>query len=590
MKLTPQGALRAGAVCLTALVASLASGTPAAAETPTVLSHAAASERADFDVYLPLRDKAGLQQLLAEQQRPDSPQFRHWLTPAEFQARFGATPASVARVTAALRSSGFQVGALKAEQLHVTATAANVERAFGVHLNYGRFADGSSRLVADRALALGNVLSSEGAHVAQFTTVPAFQKYSERVPLTGAISKNVKSTIGPYLTADLRQAYRVPSLAAVNGKNVTIAILISGGYSVSDLEQYFEYDGLPQAYWPQLSTVLIDGGLAFSTNNSGETELDITQSSGMAPGVSEILYNLSSLSSPTTLAGLTEIVAENEADIVNMSFGLPEIALTANYNGGVNGQYIEAIYDDLFAQGNAQGITFFAASGDHGANGFIGSGTTRVTSASLPAVNPNVTAVGGTNLITAHVAGSNTSAYAGENALPDPETTGQIWSSGGGISLYFAKPAYQKLVTTNSTTHRTVPDIALHMGGCPGDAKKPCGPNRSSDFLFLGGELSEFIGTSAASPDMAGVFALIVKKYGSRLGNVDTGIYEYAQNQITNKVVTFDHSAITGNNGVYTVKAPYDDVIGNGTPIVWRLMGYTAQPALSGIPGTASNP
>jgi hypothetical protein len=38
------------------------------------------------------------------------------------------------------------------------------------------------------------------------------------------------------------------------------------------------------------------------------------------------------------------------------------------------------------------------------------------------------------------------------------------------ISQIFAKPAYQFLVPTGSRIHRSVPDVALMMGGCPGDA------------------------------------------------------------------------------------------------------------------------
>src|SRR5215467_5514797 len=45
-----------------------------------------------------LRDRPGLDKLLSELQTPGSPLFHHWLSPAEFDARFGRTPAEVKAV------------------------------------------------------------------------------------------------------------------------------------------------------------------------------------------------------------------------------------------------------------------------------------------------------------------------------------------------------------------------------------------------------------------------------------------------------------------------------------------------------------
>ena len=49
--------------------------------------------------------------------------------------------------------------------------------------------------------------------------------------------------------------------------------------------------------------------------------------------------------------------------------------------------------------------------------------------------------------------------------------------SGGGFSQIFAKPAYQFLVNTGSLTRRSIPDVSLMMGGCPG---MPTSPSRTA--------------------------------------------------------------------------------------------------------------
>jgi kumamolisin len=144
-------------------------------------------------------------------------------------------------------------------------------------------------------------------------------------------------------------------------------------------------------------------------------------------------------------------------------------------------------------------------------------------------------------------------------------------------------------VPTGSSKFRTVPDLALHMGGCPNAAVMPCGPNRSSDWEWLNGQRFMQVGTSAAAPDITGLFALKVNLTGSRLGPQNLEIYTLAKNQIAGSGTPFHHAKIKGSNGHYVVKAPYDMVIGNGTVDARQFLGITNLPA-SGNPGTASNP
>jgi subtilase family serine protease len=203
------------------------------------------------------------------------------------------------------------------------------------------------------------------------------------------------------------------------------------------------------------------------------------------------------------------------------------------------------MYDDLFRQGNAQGITFVASSGDSGASpipaascfdpaaekgcgGFL-------LSVELPASDPHMTGVGGTNLVTTMNATSLNSKYVSEAAFGDLLTediffgtpaSGAFWGSGGGDSVVFNRPEYQVLAHTGSK-FRTVPDLSLHMGGCPPGSVAPCGPDRSADVLVIGSDQFNVVGTSASAPDFAGLTALKIERFGTRLGNENYDIYSF---------------------------------------------------------------
>jgi subtilase family serine protease len=581
-----------------AVAAIAACATPTArAETPALVSRAIPSERADFDVYLPPRDPAALERLVAEQARPGSAVYHRWLSPSAFAHAYGPSAASLALARQALAAAGFTRVTQGPQSLHVAASAADVQAAFGVRLDHGRFSDGTQALVASRALLLPDALARLGARVPQFTTALSYHLPVWRRPFSAA------GATGPYYPADLRQAYDFPDVTKLDASGVTVGVLIAKGYSAADMATFFANDGLPASLTPHITSIPINGGAAFDNSNtntnSTETELDIQQSAGMAPGVAVVQYNLPDLTNANVLAGLSEIVAANQADIINMSFGGPESGYLANLNGGVDLTYLLQLQHWLFLQGNAQGITFVASSGDFGADPVVTTCTPKCASAPTlvtqePADDPNVTAVGGTNLVTAYTKGSPSSAYVRENAMPDKliGTNAGNWGSGGGLSRFWSKPDYQALVPTPSTTVRAVPDVAMHMGGCPSKISvTPCGVDRSSDYIQFNGALTGAIGTSAASPDFCGLLALKVKLTGGRLGNENPDIYARAKAQIAAKTdgTPYRHSKIAGSNGGYTVVAPYDLVIGNGSVDARQFLGATSLPA-SGNPGTAGNP
>lgn len=547
-------------------------------------------------VHVPLRNSTQLDQLISQQSTKDSPQYHQWLTTAQFRASYGPTAGSLASVASALSAQGFKT-AITSQGVVADAPQATVERVFNVHLTNRSAALSRGApvtlLQADKAPTVPAALASAGAQVAAFAPLPPMRPTFMKVSVA-PVPDNRYSNIGPYWFDDLKQAYQYPSYATADGRGRTIGIIAACDYLDSDVSLYFGHEHLTP---PNVVRRPVDGGSpAFDINNGDcdEVSLDVQQSGGSAPGATIMVYEAPDASiAPSFLDMYTAIVEDNKADVVSTSFGLCELYFSAAYNGGQDFTYLFSTFHDLYRQGNAQGITFVQSSGDNGALGCTDvTGAVATLGVSWAADDTDVTGVGGTNLVTSNNAGSLRSAYVAENAFDDlfspssGEPAGEIWGSGGGKSVYFQKPIYQYLVNNGANT-RTVPDVAMHMGGCPFGAVTPCGPDRSYDLAVLGGGLYGLIGTSASSPEFAGLQAIQDQLLGSRTGNVNYLLYALAALGTVGHGPVF-HNDIPGNNG-YPSTRGYNYVVGNGTPYGAQ---YDFDPfgPQAGNPQTPSNP
>ena len=94
-----------------------------------------------FDIVLPLRDRAGLQNFVQEVQNPTSPSYHQFLTPQEVTARFGPSQEDWDALVAFAKASGFDIisGNREKRDLALTGTVANIEKAF--HVTMGTYRD-----------------------------------------------------------------------------------------------------------------------------------------------------------------------------------------------------------------------------------------------------------------------------------------------------------------------------------------------------------------------------------------------------------------------------------------------------------------
>jgi subtilase family serine protease len=606
---------------------------------------AAPNTLVDFEVLLPLHNQADMEALMQAQQTPGSPQYHVWLTPAQFAARYGPPASDVANVKTALLQAGLNITTTRARSFHVVGDAAHVGAMLRTTLRPVTTSTGGTTMAASVTPTLPAALQAAGARVVTLTGAPMRQPMVAKIP-AGARPDNRYTATGSYWFDDLKQAYSYPAYSTTtalpggyhrvdkhDGSGVRVAILMGDQIFPGDVAAAFNHEkftAISGAPVPTVNTILVDGGGTVGGPDALEASLDVQQVTGGAPGSAVTLVSIPDLSDEHIIDGYSYIVESNAYDIVNSSFGGCELEYTPAYNNGVDYTYILQAEHELYVQGNLEGITFVASSGDEGAPacptpnyGSPGANPTFVAGVSSPASDPNVTSVGGGNLITSVGPGLN-STYVRESAFGDPEypydiyglgqnVSGGYWAAGGGVSSVFAKPSYQNLVNTGSNTFRTVPDVGMQVGGLGfsmlnGSQPGYCNANAIScsadDSSVLtaygvnyGGGFYYTIGTSVASPEFVGALALY-EQHAGRQGNVNTFLYTQGASQTAAGGVSapaahqYFHRGQPGFDGIYNANFPspnYNYIYGNGSPDVVKLFGLTAD-GLAGTPQTSTNP
>jgi subtilase family serine protease len=580
----------------------------------------AAALNVPFLVHLPLRNQPELEQLVTLQGTPGTQAYHHWLTPAQFRAQYGANPAQLAAAANALRSAGVTVDAISSQFITAHAPVAVVERTFGAQIATFRGPSGRLHVGSSVGLTLPATLRALGADVEGLVYHGEGRSMLRGVP---AGTDNRFGLLGDLYFDDIKQAYKFPSYLFAKGTGVRIATVNDADFSSADLITYLDHEkiGNGSGDLAPLPTVLhaaIPGSAGFINDplsDSFEADVDTQQVAGMAPGATLTGWTTNAaIAFPVDFLLVYDVINEtNSEDIVSTSYGEAELFFTAAYNGGVDLTGILAALHSTFLQGNAEGITYTVSSGDFAGRGAVevgylthpnaGKTYSTVPGVEIPASDPNVVAVGGGNLITSSNPDNSkdlNSRYITENAFADrviPQDLYRVgntvrniwWGAGGGQSVVFAKPAWQKGKTPGTT--RSVPDIGLFVGGCfPPPATifvQPCPDDVTHAIVTFAGNPFLGIGTSIAAPEAAGLLATIEDSLGSgkvagsgRLGNVNPLLYGGLP-------AAFYHEAIPGYNGVvrFSGKHVWNPSYGLGS-----LFNQTPFTTSALTPQTPSNP
>src|SRR5579872_221649 len=95
-------------------------------------------ERATIVLNRAPRRQQAFEQFLRDQQTPASPEYHHWLTPAQIGQRFGVSAHDIAAVTGWLKSQGLTVDAISNSRQRITfsGSASTVATAFATEMHY----------------------------------------------------------------------------------------------------------------------------------------------------------------------------------------------------------------------------------------------------------------------------------------------------------------------------------------------------------------------------------------------------------------------------------------------------------------------
>ncbi len=524
----------------------------------------AASSSITFRVYLKTRNEAGAESLAQAVSDPTSAAYGRYLSPAQVKTQFAPTQSQVDSVRGWLNSSGFGIDSVPSNNAFVEATgsAAQVDRAFNVHLGTYRVAGqtlrapdtnlsipsqlnsvvlgtigvdqsesllkpnligGPSDVGTTSATARANAVNNQvtpgvvpppaGFRNAQ----PCSQFFGQKIDTTDPTFNGKQLPYAPcgYNPSQLRGAYGIDKTVAagIDGRGVTVAIVDAFGSPnlFADAVQYAKRNDpahplLASQFTEQVAPPTPgqeDPSQCDAAGWYGEQSLDVEAVHAMAPGAHILYVGGADCQNLSLDESLNSIVAAHSANMVSNSYGNQGEDLTASDIQAFNQIAVQAVLEGI-------GVYFSSGdSGDEAAN--VGRPET-----DFSADDPWVTAVGGTSL------GINqnnkvivqTGWEIGRGTLVNGAWTAPKFQSGsgGGTSRVFPEPFYQKGVVpdalaaanqTGSNRGRVVPDISMLAD-----------PNTG----FLMGMTQTFPegvfydqfrigGTSLSSPLMAGLMA-----------------------------------------------------------------------------------
>ena len=405
---------------------------------------------------------------------------------------------------------------------------------------------------------------------------------------------------------DFYTIYNVnPTFAAGNtGTGATVAIIsntdfvfgtvnpTTGQAAGGDVATFRSLFGVPGT----LNMTVQHGDLTYPCSDpggdSGETALDSEWSNALAPTAHLIVATCSDADGGA-LNALQALINDNVADVISSSLGAPEEVISS-------GEL--SVWNTILPQAAAQGQTFLVAEGDSGDDDLdFGSPgpATHGLSIDFPGSHPYALSIGGTDfqdLYDQDKGGNPQTTYWGANPkyygnalgyvpetvwedscasslfandpyygnglsplayceTPMAQNAGVSGGGEGGISVVYDRPTYQNGIQglSSSITKRVTPDISgFAAGGYWGHLTIACdsgsdgGANSActSPTTFGGAG-----GTSFASPELAGVFALLKAAKG-RQGLVQPALYALARAQYNQTGAACYANGQAVNNGV----------------------------------------
>jgi subtilase family serine protease len=547
-----------------------------------------------IDLVPKMQNASGLVQYAKSVNDPHSGMYRHFLTPQEIGNQFGASESTYAAAVKYFQSQGLSVATWPQRMLlHVTGSQAHMQAA--LHTTFGWYSNGKSVFLAP----MSTPAPPASANVAGSSNI--VMQTSASTNYVALATSSGSSVVYGYSPQQIAAAfdYTGAYAAGYTGAGITAGVIGTGGFNAGDVPAYKSMFGVGGSGTVTMVSATDanapgDSATGFATPppitrpcNSApayspsptcnpedyETQLDTEQIASLAPDANlhyYLAYNpndgcgaIDTACPPGAgipLQGLGEIdaelqtaIAENQADVLSLSFGGPE---NLNVGSAFNASGVGIAPLEIAALAS-EGIAVFVSSGDQGAEGCLpyrSAPDPNALCVQYPSTDPNVVSVGGVNT-PLNTAGQLIGGITGWGIR-----TGAYSGSGGGVSAYFPLATYQKGAAGVTGSMRNVPDISLDADGLTGVAVLTYGGSAFSAYT----RVSPVGGTSVAAPESAAMWALVLQacKQSSscatasgpvpyRLGNPNAYFYKIYANSSTYATTFYD--VVYGSNNTYCI-------------------------------------
>ena len=504
------------------------------------------------ELVLKLRNANQFQKCLDAITDPTSPYYGQFLNATTLES-YLPTPGQKVSMIQYLTRHGFNVTSGPSPLvLNVAGSVSVIQRVFGLRLGVYQRNTNSSFYAADSDPTMPQNLA------ALVNGITGLENYTSIRPSESPCSS-------PYCPQGIQVGYGLSGLFAsgYDGTGQKVAVVdapgdpnIQGALDTFDL-QYglpattltIRYPGCPNPTISCFKSSNYDPGWA------SETAMDVEAVHAVAPGAGIVLlYDTGGLSA------IDYVASNNLAKVVSNSWDYSCISACSDTQLP---PFTVSSTDARLSIDAAQGLTILFASGDEGATP---DGSSLGTE--FPASDPNVLAIGATNLVLAGCGTSTCTGYASETGAS---------ISGGGYSGHFAEPSWQTS-TIGARGGRAVPDVSM-LGLNPGFWVYST--ISSGVCSTSGGQAGWFFcaGTSLSTPLWAGFLAVALQvRGGGSFGNIGPKLYGLANSAAYS---TAFHDITSGSNNGYSASLGWDAVTGWGSPIANVLAANLAQGKVS---------
>ena len=462
-------------------------GSAAGGRAPRLLGPLDPSTTVDFALALRMPGQAALDAYLASLYDPSSANYRHFLSAAEFGARFGLPLSRIASLEAWARAAGLTVlgGYDQRTALRLEATAGAFTRVFGVRL--ASYSDPKTGLTFHAPLNTSPLPTAIADAVAGLAGLDTRPLTSGARPMVQAPKAVPAGGMGP---VDLAIAYDIVPMykSGYLGEGQTIAVVSFDTYLVDDITAFDKEYGIDG---PAPKRVAVGKAVPEPGNGAVEVTLDVEILRAVAPHAQ--ILNFEGLNGRVSQTDIFDaIVQDGRADIVSDSWGRCDTE--DSFNTGDRARGLASLQAAA-----AKGLSIFVASGDNGVfDCWARDPSDQRETVDYPSSSPYTVSVGGTHL---WVRADGT--YLSEAGWEDFLSTA---GTGGGLNPIDKRPTWQKgpgVDNDLSNGKRQSPDVAA--AGDPETGYRIWFTDPDSgeaDWVQIGG-------TSAAAPFWAGSMALV---------------------------------------------------------------------------------